>query len=355
MLHRAAFQKVILTAIFLLFNLTPALTAKADANAWTDIGLHGGAYYAIAPRSDAPATLYAGAGNSGVLKTTDGGQHWHFANAGLPQNSSLSYPFVNVIAMDPITPSTVYIGTSEGIFRSTTDPESWSSLNDGLTNPNIGYNDFAIDPADPATLYAGTQGGVFKSTTSGSEWKIASSGLTNLSISALAVDPLNSLYVYAGTIGGGLFKSVDGGANWNSANSVDMAGTHIYVIAIDPGTPSTLYAGTIGNGMFKSTNSGTDWNLITGPYAYITGIAINPDNPSIVYYGNGYSGVYKSTNGGDIWDDFNAGLTDLLINTLVMDPSGQHALFAGTENTIFAASLSELNQRIYLPILYRMP
>jgi hypothetical protein len=51
----------------------------------------------------------------------------------------------------------------------------------------------AVDPANPAKLYAGTSGGgVFKSTNRGASWPVLNTGLTNRSVNALAIDPATS-------------------------------------------------------------------------------------------------------------------------------------------------------------------
>src|SRR6516225_7902247 len=75
----------------------------------------------------------------------------------------------------------------------------------------------AIDPATPTTLYAGTEGGgAFKSTDGGDSWTAINNGLTNLSVRALAIDPCTPMNIYAGTFGGGAFKSTDGGDSWTA-------------------------------------------------------------------------------------------------------------------------------------------
>ena len=66
--------------------------------------------------------------------------------------------------------------------------------------------DLAIDPATPGTLYAGTTGGgVFKSTNGGAAWSELNNGLTNTAVQALAIDPATPGTLYAGTGGGGVF------------------------------------------------------------------------------------------------------------------------------------------------------
>ena len=118
----------------------------------------------------------------------------------------------------------------------------------------------AIDPATPATLYAGTYGGgVFKSTNGGGNWSAVNTGLTNTNVHALAIDPATPATLYAGTWGG-VFKSTDGGGNWSAVNT-GLTTTDVHALAIDPATPATLYAGTEG-GVFKSTNGGGNWNAV---------------------------------------------------------------------------------------------
>ena len=65
----------------------------------------------------------------------------------------------------------------------------------------------AINPSNPTTLYAGTDGGgVFKSTDSGGNWAAENTGLTNLRVRALAIDPGVLGTVYAGTYYGGVWQ-----------------------------------------------------------------------------------------------------------------------------------------------------
>jgi hypothetical protein len=87
-------------------------------------------------------------------------------------------------------------------------------MNAGLTDLSI--NALAIDPSAPATLYAGTLlGSVFKSMNGGQSWTAVNSGLTGSIVEALVVDSSGPATLYVGTFGG-VFKSVDGGGSWTS-------------------------------------------------------------------------------------------------------------------------------------------
>jgi hypothetical protein len=110
---------------------------------------------------------------------------------------------VNALAIDPLTPATLYAGAFGGVFKSTNGAGNWAPADTGLTNPPV-YA-MAIDPLTPTTLYAAGFGGVFKSTNSAGSWSAFNTGLPPTSVYAIVVNPLTSALVYAGTYGGGAF------------------------------------------------------------------------------------------------------------------------------------------------------
>ncbi len=149
---------------------------------------------------------------------------------------------VTNIAIDPLTPTTLYAGINgEGRFKSTNGGENWNAVNTGLTNTQI--RALAIHPQNPAILYAGTnEGGIFKSENSGENWIAVNTGLPCPYVYTLMIDPATPTTLYTGTLCG-MFKSIDAGGNWNAINS-GLPATFIFALAIDPLTPTTLYAGT---------------------------------------------------------------------------------------------------------------
>ena len=82
------------------------------------------------------------------------------------------------------------------MFKSTDGGANWTSL------INLSGYALAIDPINTNTVYAGTYHGVRKSTDSGTTWSAFNTGLTNLNVYALAIDPT---MLYAGTYYGGAF------------------------------------------------------------------------------------------------------------------------------------------------------
>ena len=88
----------------------------------------------------------------------------------------------------------------------------------------------------------------------------ASIGPEGGSILSLVIDPATPQTLYAGTVGGGVFKSTDGGAAWSAA-STGLGNVTVWSLAIDPATPQTLYVGTF-NGVFKSTDGAAAWSAV---------------------------------------------------------------------------------------------
>jgi ligand-binding sensor domain-containing protein len=86
---------------------------------WRRSGPDGGMVRTIAVDVAHAGTLYAATG-SGVFKTTDGGEGWTGASAGLPSED------VGDLAIDPLTPATLWAATRAGLAKSTDAAESWT-------------------------------------------------------------------------------------------------------------------------------------------------------------------------------------------------------------------------------------
>ena len=172
---------------------------------------------------------------------------------------------------------------------------TWTSL-----GPEGTIAALAVDTNNLSTLYAGTKGGtVYKSTDGGKNWT-ATDLVSSYNVSALVIDPQDSSTIYAGT-GRGVFRSRDGGQNWMLVNS-GLTYPTVKALAIDPANSSVLYAGTWGEGVFKNTRREVRWTQTnTGlkrPFIYE--LAVDSKRPSFVYAGTP-NGVLKSTDEGTTW------------------------------------------------------
>jgi photosystem II stability/assembly factor-like uncharacterized protein len=159
---------------------------------------------------------------------------------------------------------------------------------------------------------------------------------------------------YFGATGGGLWKSVDAGANWKPVSDGFFGTASVGAVAISASNPDVVYAGTgerdirgnisHGDGVYKTTDGGKTWrNIGLGATQTISKIAVHPTNPDIAYVaalGPVYAhpgvaasndrGVYKTTNGGNSWNKVLDGLPFAGAVDLKMDPSNPDVLLAST-------------------------
>ena len=154
---------------------------------------------------------------------------------------------------------------------------------------------------------------------------------------------------YYGATGGGVWKSTDGGINWESVSDNSVFGTgSVGAVAVSDSDPNVVYVGmgespirgnvSHGDGVYKSTDAGKTWKHVgLADTRQISRIRINPKNPDVVYVAalghvwgpNAERGLFRSKDGGKTWEKIfsrgdKAGATDLII-----DPTNPSILYAG--------------------------
>ncbi|HEY9283677.1 MAG TPA: SBBP repeat-containing protein, partial [Pyrinomonadaceae bacterium] len=243
-----------------------------------------------------PSTVYAATFAStpsvGIHKSTDGGASF----------VRLTTRFAYALAADPAAPNTIYAGTSNGIFKTTDGGATWGPVNNGLPSSVLQGEiyDFAIDPSNTMIVYAATRRGVYKTTDGGGAWAAANNGFdffgSVLQVNSLLIDPSAPSVLYAGTISGGVFKTTNGGASWSQINTglqgPNQFGTFtsaVVALAINPSAPSVLYAGTLGGGIYKTADGGATWaassaGLINRSVSR-NALEVAPSNPATIYAG----------------------------------------------------------------------
>ncbi|HSK62739.1 MAG TPA: hypothetical protein VK893_02825, partial [Pyrinomonadaceae bacterium] len=154
---------------------------------------------------------------------------------------------------------------------------------------------------------------------------------------------------YYGATGGGVWKSTDGGINWEPVSDGSVFGTgSVGAIAVADSDPNVVYVGmgespirgnvSHGDGMYKSTDAGKTWKHIgLEDTRQIPRIRVHPKNPDLVYVAalghvfgpNDQRGVFRSKDGGKTWEKIlsrgnKAGAIDL-----ILDPGNPNVLYAG--------------------------
>jgi hypothetical protein len=143
---------------------------------------------------------------------------------------------------------------------------------------NVGgrIRSIAIHPTNPQVMWVGSVGGgIWKTTDGGASWQPLDDFMANLAVSTLAIDPTNPNVLYAGTgegfynpdslRGAGIFKTTDGGATWTQLSSTANSDfEYVNRLSISPSNSQVLLAAT-GTGMFRSTDGGTNWTKVLTP------------------------------------------------------------------------------------------
>ena len=287
---------------------------------WRLIGpFRAGRVVAVAGVPGDSTTFYFGGVDGGVWKTSDAGTVWQPIFDRQPAGS------IGAIEVSPSDPKIVYVGTGESDIRS------------DLASGN----------------------GVYKSSDAGQTWQHV--GLEDSrQISRIVVDPQNPNVVYVGALGHaygpneqrGVFKSVDGGAQW--AKALDLGPeTGISDLAICPSNPKLLFAGAWqthrppwstyapidgpGSGLYRSQDGGKTWQRLSGSSLPAgnwgrVGVAVASDGRRVYALIEAkYAGLYRSDDGGNTWNLANSDprLTSRAwyFNSLTVDPNHPDVIY----------------------------
>jgi len=226
--------------------------------------------------------------------------------------------------------------------------------------------DMEAHPANPRIIYAGTAGGgVWKSNDAGTTFNPVFDKYCQ-SIGSIEIDPNHpDQVIYVGTgeiwtrnsvsVGNGLYKSTDGGVNWNKIG-FDKS-ERIASIIVNPENSDEIYVGVLGalwsdsdeRGVFKSNNGGKTWNkiLYVNPKTGCADLAMDPKNPKILYAsmwefrrtgwsfesGGKDSALYKSVDGGKTWNKIHNGFPEGNLGRLgiAIAPSNPNILYTAIE------------------------
>jgi hypothetical protein len=299
---------------------------------------------AVDPKN--PDVVYAGTDGGGVFRTLNGKNPTHtqvsWTQVGRAQ-TGLTNGIVRALQIDSSSPNIIYAATDAGVFRSTGRGDAWEKQLDTLRATAL-----ALVPLQTGTLYAGTQGGgVFRSVDSGSNWVGINNGLSDRNVLSLVA--LSPTTLYAGTFGGGVFRTLNATAPspvWSPMNN-GLTSTVVTTLATDG---LRVYAGTFLEGVFVLPHEGASWippmtnvNTIDILNGFVSSIVVDPSTPSILYaatLGDGTRSIEGNAAEGGVFRSSDSGLTWLRIPAL---PAAQLALPPDDlpNNRVLSLGLSE--------------
>lgn len=336
-----------LTACFALALLLPTLFSTQPThaqNGWNALGSVPDGAWRIAPDPANASAMYA-LNSSGVSRTTDGGATWAVCSPGATMMKLVSP------APGQSSVGQLYATTPSGLRVSTDGCQSWRDTGTQGLNPSASHvRRLAAYPDNTSVLYAGMDGlgGLYRSTDAGATWQSASSGLPpNAWLTAFTADAKSPSVVFAGLEyttrahpPAYVYRSTDGGLTWRSSS----LGLHILpnnggsIVGLSWSGPN-LFAATSTDGLYKSADRGVSWFPATLPRR--TGIdpatAANTMPLSITSLAAGQDGTlllgtaqgaYQSLDGGSTWTAFGPAQSGGKPALLALEPSSGRVALA---------------------------
>jgi hypothetical protein len=320
---------------------------------------------------------YVGAPAGGIWKSIDAGNSWvnlfdNFLQIG-----------VSGIAIDANDSNIIYIATGDddaadsysiGVFKSTDGGSSWfaTGLGPDQTTLSSLFNEIVIDPTDSNTLWVGSNNGLYKSSDAGDTWESKLSG--NISDFKLKPGDPNTVYAVSNNK---IYKTSDGGATFPEISYGTLpTSSGRRVLGVSPANPEVVYMLTVNTftsnfsfqGLYRSDDSGETFkqtanttNIMESSQAWFDlALVVSPTNADEVY--TGCLNIWKSTDGGDnfnrlnSWSSNTPAYTHADIHTLKIF---NNTLYAGTDGGLFVSenggqSFTDKSDGLTIGQIYRL-
>jgi photosystem II stability/assembly factor-like uncharacterized protein len=262
-----------------------------------------------------PNIIYAATHSKGVFKTVSAGSYWEPVNNGITDLSTRS------IVIDPTNTEIVYVGTWHygGVFKTVNGGSSWKAASSGLYHKIYSLN---MDPKNPNIIYAATyRKGIMVTENGGTNWH--NTGLYPDMVYNVMIDPRHTSTLFAGTMGDGFYISYDRGENWASSN-MGFRAANVTGLAVDWTTSITgtkiltdtgvdaVYTSLYGGGIYKTIDLGQNWQWISSGLgeAWVHSMAMSRTDPQTLYAGTDSTGFFITIDGGVTWTAGNNGLPE---------------------------------------------
>ena len=265
--------------------------------------------------------IYIGAEADGLYRKEESDGKWEKLAKGMPPA-----PQVRAIAIHPSNSKTIFVGTQRGVYRTQDGGDTFERMNmaDGRHVWAIKFH-----PNEPNTMFLGTEGSeVFKSTDGGENWDHLATIINQDSVQmafatrilGIGIEAKTPDQMYAALEVGGAAHSADGGKTWTIVNKefdgdVDLMDLHGVTVG---GADSSAVFISNRTGVWRSRDRGANWaDLHFDKFSdirYSRGVESAPNDPNTLYacvgmnFGSEQGGVMRSTDQGDTWERFDKGV-----------------------------------------------
>ncbi|BCM88675.1 hypothetical protein IAD21_00516 [Abditibacteriota bacterium] len=335
--------------LFISANWRPCLSQDAGRT-WTE-RVHGADISVITDVRFSEGRVYASAMDEGTLMSENDGGQWqqlwplkwsqelsgHNWRLAITRQNGADRIISTVSPWDKYPPRTVLSEDGGKNFKIVT-----AGLPDYLIHPNtmwgVGHpRALAVDPRNPQIAYVGIDGdatdgksggGLFKSLDGGASWKqLPNQPGSRRMFYGLMVDPTDSQRIYWAALGdgGGVWRSENGGESWQHVFS-DEGWPFNLMVARD----GTAYCA--GRALWRSSDHGATWKKLTNfsPGGNIMGLEEDPRDSKTLWisFDAGKGGVYKTGDGGATWKEMTGNLPYIYPQVLRFNPA-TNELWAG--------------------------
>lgn len=231
-------------------------------------------------------------------------------------------------------------GNSGSIWKTIDGGKTWEIKNkvDEKTKiPEVDVLSIAFNAQDGKTLFVGTKDGILLKTINGGEtWTKAN--FSSSKIYGLDVDPNNGKIIYASGLlnkRGKIFKSVDGGDNWQEIFTMPAEGPLVVNLVVDKKSSNVIYVATSDNQILKSSDSGISWKNVLNAQNPITRVSIDQKNSNLVYAIDLNGAIFRSKDGGNVFENISEKISESIENMsgelsiIETDPYHESWVYAG--------------------------
>ncbi|MGE5298361.1 MAG: WD40/YVTN/BNR-like repeat-containing protein [Acidobacteriaceae bacterium] len=284
-------------------------------------------------------------GAKGVLKSDDGGKNFLLMNT-VNKKANISGVSVNTLIFDSKNSDIVYLGASDGIYKSIDAAGTWNKILQGMAVSDMAADTFSGDVIYAAGM-AGANGKLIKSPDGGATWTdLYTEPSKTASVASVTVSKANSKILMAGLSTGEIIRSTDGGLTWQVVKK--LADT---LVSLRFYNTTTAYALTLTKGLNKSTDQGSSWEALPiststnadninsmGISRYLD-MAFDRKLSSVIFLATD-AGLMRSVDNGATWSTIYLPVKDtsLKVTATSVHPSDSNTIFIAIGSTMLKST-----------------